>query len=400
MKHKINILIPIFAVLVLVYVLRSVFGSHMQVETLYAGSMEDMVSTKGVVIKYESVLSPEASGTLEPSVGEGARVSVGQEIAVIYSGAVEPELKNRLEQINKKIEQIEKKRADLFSFTGDVARLEQKITEETEELIQKSRAGDLAAIGEIQMVIQTLCEKKAQISGKTGALSLIEDLQNQKAEIESRIGAAQHSIKAPASGVFAPATDGFEQVVTPYNMMELTPSAVESLLEQEKEKQTETATGCKVMQNFRYFIAVNVPTDRLSSLRIDNTVSLRFYDLSAELVEAKVLYLSPPEGELTTVILETDQYVESLLKRRTVNLDFVRNRHEGYRISIKALHTKDNVNGIFVRRDDVLRFIPVTILYNTQDVAIIESADKNMPLRLYDEVVVSAGSYEEGKLLR
>ncbi|MBR6728583.1 MAG: hypothetical protein IKL80_00340, partial [Clostridia bacterium] len=117
MKHKINILIPIFAVLVLVYVLRSVFGSHMQVETLYAGSMEDMVSTKGVVIKYESVLSPEASGTLEPSVGEGARVSVGQEIAVIYSGAVEPELKNRLEQINKKIEQIEKKRADLFSFT-------------------------------------------------------------------------------------------------------------------------------------------------------------------------------------------------------------------------------------------------------------------------------------------
>lgn len=400
MKRKINLLIPIFVILVLVYILRSVLGSHVQVETLYGGSMEDMVSTKGVVVKYENVLSSGATGTLEPSVQESARVSAGQEVAVIYSGTVDPGLKNRLEQINKKIEQIEKNRADLFTFTGDVARLEQKITEQTEELIQKSRSGDLAAVGEIQLVIEALCEKKAQISGNGTAKSIVDDLQSQKAEIESQIGAAQHSITAPIPGVFSVSTDGFEQVVTPYNMMELTPGAVDDLIAREKEQAAEGGTACKIMQNYRYFIALNLPADRLGTLRIDDSAKLRFYDLSADLVQAKVLYISPVEGERATVILEVQQHVESLLRRRFVNLEFVKNRHEGYRVSVKALRTQDNVNGVYVRRDGTPHFIPVTILYNTQDVAIIESADSEMPLRMYDEVIVSAGSYEEGKLLQ
>ncbi|MBE7021799.1 MAG: hypothetical protein E7414_01070 [Ruminococcaceae bacterium] len=400
MKRKINLLIPIFIILVLIYLLRSVLGGHVQVETLYGGSMEDMVNTKGIVIKYETVLSPDASGTLEPSVQENARVSAGQEVAMIYSGTVDSGLKNRLEQINKKIEQIEKNRADLFTFTGDVARLEQKITEQTEELIQKSRSGDLVAVREIQLVIEALCEKKAQISGNGTAGSLVDDLRSQKAEIEGQIGAAQHSIKTPIPGIFSVSTDGFEQVVTPYNMMELTPSTVNDLIAREKEQATEGNNACKIMQNFRYFIALNLPAERLGTLRIDDGAKLRFYDLSADLVQAKVLYISPVQENNATVILEVQQHVESLLKRRFVNLEFVKNRNEGYRVSVKALRTKDNVNGVYVRRDGTPHFIPVTILYNTQDMAIVESADSETPLRLYDEVIVSAGSYEEGSLLQ
>jgi len=153
------------------------------------------------------------------------------------------------------------------------------------------------------------------------------------------------------------------------------------------------------MQNFRYFIAVNLPADRLSGLRIDSMVQVRFYDLFASPVKAKVLYMSPTEEEQCTVVLEVNQHIDSLLESRFVNLDFVKSRYDGYRVSVKAIRTKDNVNGVYVRRDGSLHFIPVTIIYNTQDVAIVDSADKELPLRLYDEVVVSAGSYEEGKLL-
>ena len=88
------------------------------------------------------------------------------------------------------------------------------------------------------------------------------------------------------------------------------------------------------------------------------------------------------------------------MRRRFLNLEFVRDQYSGYRVSVKALRTKDGVTGVYVRREDMLRFIPVTILYNTHDAAIVDSADKERPLRLYDEVVVRADSYEEGKLLR
>jgi len=142
------------------------------------------------------------------------------------------------------------------------------------------------------------------------------------------------------------------------------------------------------------------PQDKVQDLDVDDYARLRFYDLSAELVKAKILYISPVEDEQCTIILEVNRHVESLLKRRFVNLDFVKNRYEGYRVSVKALRSRNNENGIYVLRDEVMKFIPVTILYNTQDVAIVESADDSTPLRLYDEVVVNADSYEEGKRLR
>ncbi|MBQ9914650.1 MAG: hypothetical protein IJO50_00755, partial [Clostridia bacterium] len=80
MKRKSNILILIFVFLVIIYAARSLFGTHVRVETLHRGSMEDMVNTKGVLVKYESVLGSDFPGVFEPLVQEGVRVAVGQEL--------------------------------------------------------------------------------------------------------------------------------------------------------------------------------------------------------------------------------------------------------------------------------------------------------------------------------
>ncbi|MBQ4517471.1 MAG: hypothetical protein II997_02675 [Clostridia bacterium] len=399
MKHKINILIPIFALLVLIYVLRSVIGPQIRVETLRQGSMEDMVITKGIVIKRETVLNPEASDNYEASVQEGTRISAGQEVAAVYSGGVSSELRARLERINSKIEQIEKNQADLLNFGNDISRMEQKITDQVALMVEQSVRGDMAAVGDTQLVLESLCEKKGQIAGTASGNDTLNELRNQKADIEAQIGTARQRITAPVPGVFSSAVDGLENIITPDNMKELTPTKVDSLFEQAADKNSTEHTGYKIINNFEYYIAINVPTENLSTLRTGQTAKLRFYELSGDLVKAEVAYLSPEENGHKTVLLKARQHVDSLLKLRSVNVEFIKSRFDGYRINVKSLRTKDDVTGIYVRRDNMLKFIPVNILYNTQDTVIIESASKETPLKLYDEVVVSASSYEEGKLL-
>lgn len=400
MKRKINILIPIFALLVLIYILRSVIGPQIRVETLRQGSMEDMVITKGIMIKYETVLNPDASAHYDASVQEGTRVSVGQEVAAVYSGGVNSELRTRLERINNKIEQIEKNQADLLNFGNDISRLEQKISDQVALLVEQSVQRDMAAAGDTQLVLESLCEKKAQIAGTATGNDILNELRNQKADIEAQIGTARQRINAPTPGVFSSAVDGLENIITPENMGELTPTKVDSLFEQIADKNNSTEpTGYKIINNFEYFIAVNVPTENLSTLRTGQSVKLRFYDLSGDLVKAEIVSISPEENGHKTVLLKARQHLDSLLKLRSVNVEFIKSRHDGYRINVKCLRTKDDVTGIYVRRDNMLKFIPVNILYNTQDTVIIESASKETPLKLYDEVVVSASSYEEGKLL-
>ncbi len=401
MKHKINILIPIFTLLILIYVIRSFVGPHIKVETLLRGSMEDVINTKGVMIKYETVLKPQGSGTFETLVQDGTRVSVGQAVTAVYSGNVDSDLRTRLEQINDKIAQIQKNQTDLLRFGGDVSLLEQKISEQTELLVQNSLQGDLDSVSNIQLVLEALCEKKAQVHGSDSGRNILEELQTQKASLESQLGAAHNRMFAPASGIFSTGLDGFEQIITPYNMTELSPTKLNELIEREHQQaKDEETVGCKIIKNFRYFVALNVPVEQMTGLRTGNSVNLRFYDLSSDLVKAFVFYISPEENGSQTVILETDRHLDSLLKRRIVNLEFIKNQYSGYRISVECLRTKDDVTGVYVRRDDVLKFIPVEILYNTDETVIIDSASNELPLRLYDEVVVSASSYEEGKLLR
>ena len=401
MKNRINILIPIFIALVLIYVARSVFGTHIQVESLRESKIEDMVSTKGIVVKYESVLKPPVEGVFEPLAQEGARVSVGQSVAAVYSGTVDTEVRSRLEQVKKKIAQLEANQTNLLSFTGDASRLEQKIAQQMEAVIEKSQEGDMASVGELQFIIEALCEKKAQVSGGASSGSVLEELKAQKAELENQIGAAQHRMSAPIAGEFTSTVDGYEELITPYNMTELRPSAVNGFLEKDRgQEEKKEAAACKVVNNFRYFIVLNLPAERVNTLQAGQRVNLRLYDLSGDMFSASVLFISEEEAGEKTVILDCNRYIESLLKRRFVNLEFIKHRYSGYRISVKSLRTKGDATGVYVRRDNMLKFIPVAILYNTQDTAIVESADLQNPLRLYDEVVVHASSYEEGKLLR
>lgn len=402
MKKKINILIPIFVILVLIYAIRSLVGSHVQVETLCQGSMEDMVSTKGIVVKYETVLTPPAEGMFEPLAQEGERVASGQEIAAIYTGTVDTGLRSRLEQVKKKIAQLEGNQTNLLSFTGDMSRLEQKIAEQTALAIESAQSGDMAAVSETQFVIEALCDKKAQVAGGGGtAGSLLDSLKAQKADLENQIGAAQHKMVAPTSGAFTSTVDGYEDILTPDNMTELMPQKVEELLAQDRgQEEKKDAASCKIIKNFSYFIVLNLPADRVGSMQVGDRTSLRFYDLSGDMVTGMVRSISKEQDGMKTVVLGCDRHIESLLKRRFVNLEFVKHRYSGYRLSVKSLRTKDDVTGVYVRRDDMMKFIPVTILYNTQDIAIVDSADDMNPLRLYDEVIMHADSYEEGKLLR
>ncbi len=401
MKHKSNILIYIFVFLVIIYAARSLFGTHIQVETLRRGSMEDNVKAKGILVKYETILGADFPGVFDPLVQEGARVGVGQELAAVYSGSIDPALRTRLEQVKKKIAQIEENQATLYAFSGDASRLEQAISEQTSALVEQSQNGNLAAVSEIRLNIEALTEKKAQLAGGSSADSTLNELKAQKTDLENQIGAAHHRIFANTSGVFSTTIDGFETLLTPYNMTELTPTKMDELLEKEHDQETKSDTAsCKIIKNFRYFVTLSLPVDKMNGLRQGSSVNLRLFDLSNDLIPGKIGFISPEEDGRNTLIVECDQFVDSLLKRRFLNLDFVKNRYEGYRISVKCLRTKDDVTGVYVRRDDVLRFIPVTILYNSQDIAIIDSADSAKPLKLYDEVVVHADSYEEGKLLR
>ena len=73
---------------------------------------------------------------------------------------------------------------------------------------------------------------------------------------------------------------------------------------------------------------------------------LRFYDISPNIAHASITYISPVENGQATIILECRDYQEGLLENRFVNIDFVKSSYSGYKVSLDALRTKGNENGL------------------------------------------------------
>ena len=402
MKNKWYIPVIIFALLVLSYFIRGIFDEHVEYETLREGTMEEMASTKGVIIKYETLYETGSNGTVEAKVASGSKVAKGTLLANVYSGTVDTEVMAKLERVNKKMEAVKASQEEGLSFSSDVAKLDSEISSKVNELIGSGQKKDMGKVAGLKTSLATLAERRAVVSGqKSAGAGTLEELEQTRQTLLGQVGTAQKELRADRAGVFVAATDGLEQLITPYNMDALTPSKVYELEEADRknmasQKGSEDVFACKIVDNFRYFVAVNVPSAKGADLAKGSSVSLRFSELSADIISAQVYSVSAEENGEVTVICECNKYLNDLLEKRTVSVDFIRHRYQGYRVSVPAIRTQEGVVGVFAKRDGVMRFIPVNILYNTQDIAIVSSADKNKPLKLYDEVIVKARKYEEG----
>lgn len=59
----------------------------------------------------------------------------------------------------------------------------------------------------------------------------------------------------------------------------------------------------------------------------------------------------------------------------------------------------DNAVGLFIKRGAVMRFIPVDIIYSTDEEAIVSASDSEKPIKSYDEVITSAPEYYDRRVI-
>jgi len=405
MKGKKYYFIFVFVLLAIIYIIRAFVNGNVVKDTLYKDTVEDSVNTKAMVIKYENLYSSDIDGVLDAKFESGDRVASGSQIAVTYNGSVDPRVKIKLEQINKKISILESRHNENTAFSNDISKLEQEISSDLTKIIDESYKKNMSSVSLLKYSITALTEHKATIEGNTQAVSsTLDTLKSSKAELEAQIGAAESSIYARNSGIFSSYIDGLEELITPYNMHELTPSKFDELqtFDETNVRENKTSNGvyaCKIIDNYRYFIAVTLDESQLGQTKVGDNVRLRFYDISPKSSVAKIFHISPAQDGRYVVICECRNYQKGLLEQRFVNIDFVKKTYSGYKISLSSLRTKGNENGIYVLRENIVTFVPINIVYKEEDILIVDSKIKDNPLKLYDEVIVNSPDVEEGQMV-
>ena len=361
-----------------------------------AGQAEDTIALNGWLLRDEEVL-PAQNGTLSRVRQEGERVGVGQVLARVYANDGALQTVSQIETLELQLQQLQ------FALTSylnpDAAlKLDTSITGDILTLRQSLTGGDYtAAEGDIAPL-------KAAVLKRDHSYASQEEIQTEIKSVEGQIKSLEASLSgttvtARASGTYSAVCDGYETVLTKAFLEEVTPGKLARLRPVD-----EQSNMGKLIYGDTWYYVVTLPEEQASYLKSQGAVTLRFAKGFDQNIRMQVVSVSAPEDGQAAVTLSCRKYLAQTTLLRHQAADVILRTYEGLRVPSNALRvSEEGVTGVYCLDGVTAAFRPVTVLYQGQGYALVRPADgasDTRTLRTGDEVIASAGTLYDGKVIR
>lgn len=373
---------------VMVYMGASFISSYSDpLRTVYATSMEkhDGLETRGYIVRDEQVVT--ASGeNLAVTVTEGAKVAMGETLAVRYVGSTAMERAQRISEIQMTIRQLTAlKNGENGDSLADAAIL---------ALAGTVAAGDLTRLYAVEQDIDAYI-----ISGSALATGdedrQIAALEEELRELSRDSSSDTIHIPAPISGTYSAVVDGYESI-GPANLEGLTPGEYDRLFASGAE------TGADVLgrlaRGIKWYYVTKVDEKSALKLTAGNSVRLIFSrSYSAEL-NMLIESVSQPENGESVVVFSCDKYLQNVAAVREATAEIVFATTSGISVPKEAVHLDDDGQPVvYILEGVTAHETAVNILAESGDYYIVENTRDG--LRVDDIIIVRAKSLYNGAVV-
>ncbi len=394
-----KVIVALVIAVIVCYAAYAVFSAvHVPLTTVQAAEYEagNGCRVTGFVVRQEALLtSPHAITVLERA--EGEKVGVGQTVATGYLTADAQARQNEIQSLTAQLEQLEY--ANSFSDDpADTAALDEQILVKLASYVQLTAKRDMASVSEMSAELKGLILRRSTGSADLGAIrAQAEAIEERLAELQTVAGSDTSRIQAPISGYFSGGADGYESVLTPARLTDLTAAQLEAL---EPVALPEGACGRLIADATWYFAAV-VPAAQTEALWEGAQVTVDFTGDFYATLTMTVTRLGENEAGQRLIVLSSSDYIQSvtLLRRQTVDILF--NVYAGLRVPKDALRVDEQGRaGVFVLESATSKWKPVKILYDNGESYVVE-LDKSSTDNLWpgDVIIVEARNLYDGKVV-
>ncbi len=375
----------------------------------YGYTVNDSVETDALLVRREQVL-PGQTGIVDVVPGEGERVGAGQTVATVYRDSAALERKDRIRSLAMEVELLEyaTTRGDHSAGSGE---LEQELIRCAARLRSDTAAGDFGRLEDRVLDLKRAVLHRDYVYGQGVEAGRLATLNAELSALRSRSEQETTRVYAGQSGVYSAQVDGFETLVDPQRVFQLTSDELDGLLEYEPAAGGDSVG--KLITSNRWYLALNLHPEEAGRLTVGQTVTVRFsgdfeQDLSMRVDRVE-------EGELprVCVVLSTDRALAdtTLLRRQSVELIFA--QQEGLRVPKSSVHilteqitdkdgnvTKTSRTGVYAAVNNRAEFKEVEILAEGSQFYVVRplESEKTM-LRAGDQVIVQSRGLTDGMVL-
>ena len=410
--------------LVVVYFGASVLGYFLDplvTAAAYQYRGEEGFTVSGYLIREEQVLDGVDSAMVYQPREEGERVSAGGQVAVVYHSQEALSAARQIAELELQLEQLEYAGGGL-SDAQSVMRLDSSILESLHDLRWQVTRGELGDAAGSAETLRALVVRRAFAHAAGGAEELegqTEALRQQINSLTATANSGRTFVTADRPGAYSALVDGYEEVLTPAMLEELTPSALDAVAADGGL----TSNVGKLITSDTWYFAANLRESEAAALSAGGRVTIRFAGGLVQDLEMTVQSVSQPEGGRAAVVLRSDEYLSltTLLRHQTAQL--IVRTYEGIRVPKNAVRVVEEAGegedgtqevsrrtAVYCRVGRLARQKPVTVLYEGEDYYLVEpdqetlsryveSAQNIRTLRAGDEVVITAGELYDGKVL-
>ncbi len=369
---------------------------------VYRYRSEQAIAVRGYVVREEQVVDC-AETLLELTHAEGERIGAGDTIATVYRSAEALRATQELEALRAQKEQLEYARS-AANDTETALKLDSEIRDQILSVRAAYEVGSFSALDALSDRLKTtVLKREYAYNGSEELGARLEELDAQIREASAASGGTTR-VTASVSGTYSAVADGYEGVLTPESLADMTPSGLAAV-----SPQSVSSTVGKIVSGSKWYFAASVSEADAARLRTGQRLTLRMasgvdFDLPVTLTR-----VSEAENGNCLVVTESDKYLAYVTLLREQNAEIVIDEYEGLRIPKNALRVNgDGVSGVYCLIGRTAYFKPVNIIYQGGEYCLVEpgrieaateSQKSLLTLRTNDEVIISAGELYNGKVV-
>ncbi len=367
-KKKVVIYITFLVILLYIaYAIYLLVKQPTNVFTIEEGKLYQEETDIGYVIRNEKVVKGEnyKNGMMQIK-SEGERAAKNENIFRYYS-ANEESLKQKIEDLDNKIQEVMLSDTNLFS--SDMKLLENQIDQKVADINQIT---DSTKLTEYKKEISNLVTKKAQIAGNLSPKgSYLNQLIEERKTYENQLNSGAEYVTAPASGIVSYKVDGLEEMLTLDNFSSLSKEYLESLdLKTGKLVATSEESG-KVIDNFSCYIATISSSEEAKNAEVGQNVKIRLSN-NVE-IPAEITNLIKEEEEDVVIILKIEKQIEELINYRKISFDLIWWDDSGLKVPNQAIVKINDLDYVVRNRAGYLSKILVKIKKQGEKYSIVEA---------------------------
>ena len=206
------------------------------------------------------------------------------------------------------------------------------------------------------------------------------------------------NITAPRAGTYSAVCDGYESVLTPAGLGDLTPGALDKLAAGEN-----NANVGKLIYGNTWYYAAAVTQEEAQRIAGCGNVSLRLTKGITDDIAATVHSVGPAEDGRCVVVLACREYLAETTQLRHQTAQIVLHSYTGLRLpSVCLRQQEDGTLGVYCAQGSFSRFKPVDMVYQGDDyvlVSVPQNTDGLDTLRPGDEVIMTGVTLDGSQIL-